>query len=451
MNEAVFFPFRAKIQETTQAFDDLKALLVHNIQDKLQSQLEFILSVIKEMDKTIATKQTIYKYQLYSLQKNFMRARDAMEERTFSTLCFGFHEFVYHNEILLRELAEAAEVPHKVQVVLSLHAVLASSLQTRIETARKAYANYTQLYNAFETGERIFNYKFRKLPRRYNSYINPRPLLNESLRHNPYARRYAPRMGEDILKVMNSTLEFKEIVDEVLNNMSSNSTERLKETNAKFIDACEDYFHSKSTFYFETINRPERIIQERIDTFKHLKQDYTKTIDDLRNILERLNNTLRGIRENFLENLALHIDDAAEYLNDSGVTKKDLSEAFTSKNVSTDLHSVQVFFADIRQRGQLVYDQWFEIKNTCFKIWERILNDEDSVEYYRFRKIKKFLQNLTAVEEDLDTRFSEFRNMNDLRFVIGTKDNIFIKAMEKVIYDLGEFKEGNDMNDEFVR
>ena len=218
-----------------------------------------------------------------------------------------------------------------------------------------------------------------------------------------------------------------------------------------FIDACEDYFHSKSTFYFETIDRPVRVIQDRMDTFKRLRQDHLQTIQNLEHILEQLNDSLRGIRENFLENLSIHIADAKRYLHDSGVSKNDLCRKFTSKNVTDDLHSMQVFFVDLRQRGQFMFDKWLEIKETCVKLWQKILNDEDSLEYYTYRKIDEFLQNITDVEEDLENRFTEVRDKNDLRFVTGNRDNVFVKAMQKLILDLEKYRDGNKLNDEFIR
>ena len=217
MNMASFNLFRAKVHAAANAFNVLKALLIDNVQEKIQDNLDFIVAMRKDMIKIIESKLTIYKYQKYSLQKNFMRARDAMEERTFSTLCFGFHEHVFKIELMLNDMSNAMDDGNR-EVAIALYTILINSLQTRIETARKAYANYTQLYTAYETGDRIFNYKFKSYPRKYNSYINPRPLLNNSLRHNGYAIRYAPRVGEDILRVMNATLEFQNLVVAVFEN-----------------------------------------------------------------------------------------------------------------------------------------------------------------------------------------------------------------------------------------
>ena len=451
MNAAIFDPFRAKIEEISQAFKVLKTLMKQDIQERLRDLLQFIATVRNQMQEITKAKQTIYNYQKYSLQKNFMRARDAMEERTFSPLCFGFREHVFRSKQMFDDLSDAIADKTKTQVAISLYIVLTDSLKTKTETARNAFDNYTQLYEAYGTGDRIFNYKFKSYPRAYNSYINPRHLLNKSLTHNSYARRYSSRVGEDILRVMNATVEFQEIVHKIMNNTSENLIHEVEELLEEFVDACEDYYHSKSTFYFETIDRPVRIIQSRINIFKGLKEDHLQSVFELQHSLEHLNHSLRGIQENFLERLSTLINDAKGYIHESNVTKMQLCDKFTSKSVTEDIHSMEVFFADLRHRAQFVYDKLFEIKETCSKIWTKILTDKDSVEYYTFMQMDKFLQNITDVEEKLKSDFKDVRQNNDLRFVIGNTDSNFIKAMETLIEDLKIFKDGNRLNDEFVR
>jgi hypothetical protein len=35
-----------------------------------------------------------------------------------------------------------------------------------------------------------------------------------------------------------------------------------------YIDACEDYYHSKSVFYAECIERPKKIVEQSYEKFK---------------------------------------------------------------------------------------------------------------------------------------------------------------------------------------
>jgi hypothetical protein len=61
--------------------------------DKLISiQLKLIDARYKADNAAWNRKNFLFKFQIYNIEKNFIRPRDAMEERTLSNICVGFYE-----------------------------------------------------------------------------------------------------------------------------------------------------------------------------------------------------------------------------------------------------------------------------------------------------------------------------------------------------------------------
>ncbi|XP_045162528.2 uncharacterized protein LOC123527249 [Mercenaria mercenaria] len=454
MNTAILKRFEETVQGTVENYKKLKYLFAVDILERLDNQMETLKNWRENMTSTINRKQFLYDYQEYSIQKNFLRARDAMEERTLNTLCFGFHEHVFKTELLLRQMFEAIQQNKSVPAGM-IHTYLKTILQSKIETAGRAYQNYTQIYTAYETGQRIFNYKFKDIPRKDNEAIVPKLLLNESLSHNAYARRYSRRVGKDIKRVLKWTNRFEMFTDETYHNTSDTfDFLRMHTLSGQFIDACEDFFHSKSTFYFESVDRPLRFIQERMQNFSNMRRDFDENIGEQFNALRTLRNSLFIIQSGVYTDLASGIKLAEEYFVENStqnVTKLRLAEIFTSKSVSNDLHMLSLFFTEIRQKGQFIYETWKAIRSTSLLIWETILKDKDSVEYYKYKNMTDFLQNYTGVATDLNSIVKMLQDDNDLRNVLRNTDNVFVKATETLTEELREFLHGNEMGESFIR
>lgn len=454
MNRAVLKQFNNTVRLATESYAKLKDLFAVEIVTRLQNQIETLNIWRENMTSSIDRKQMMYEYQAYSIQKNFMRARDAMEERTLHMVCFGFHEHVFNTELLLHQMRDA--ITQNKSDVIIIYMYLKNILQSRIETAGRAYNNYTQLYSAYKTGQRIFNYKFNNISRGDNEAIIPKPLLSQSLSHNQYANMYSTRLGLDIKTVRKWVKRFEQFVDKNYQNASNTFDITLMHMlSAKFVDACEDFYHSKSTFYFEVIDRPLRIVQERLQTFHNLKRDFDQSVDEQTAALRTLQNSLSIIQSGLLYELTNALALAERYFVEDtafeNVTKLQLAELFTSKHVSNNLHMLSLFFTEIRQKGQFVFEQWTKVKTESLAIWMTILGDIDSVEYYKYKHINAFLQNYTDVQSKLGSLVHYLQVENDLRNVLRNMDNVFVKAVGKLTDELSEFRDGNKMGESFIR
>ncbi|KAL4221396.1 hypothetical protein ACF0H5_019654 [Mactra antiquata] len=453
MNRATYSHFKTLVTTTVEDFDQLKRLITVDIMQRIDTQLQRVEEWRENLTSVVAKKQFIYEYQKYSLQKNFMRARDAMEERTLSVLCLGFHEHVFNTELLLRQMKEALDKNDSDAVVL--YKLLKNMLRSRMETAGRAFNNYTQLYNAYFNGQKIFNYKFQTTSRKHNPFIVPKALVNESLFHNAYAVRYSARVGTDINRVMNASAMFGEFVDDIYTNVTQTiNILQMNKLSEEFIDSCEDYFHSKSTFYFESIDRPLRIIEERIFHFSALINDFNKVADEIANALLSLKDTLLELRSGFIHNSEIYMNMAQEYFNENStnnVTKMEIAELFTSKSTSDKLHILSLFFADVRQKGQFVFEQWSNIQSLTLKIWDVILHDIDSLEYYNYTNNVEFLRNYSDVYNETSAKMLVIQENNDLRDIINKRDLVFAEAMNSLRDELDKFIAESQMKETFLR
>jgi hypothetical protein len=173
-------PFEEKVKIMNLTFTDVKLIIKDAIQKRIMYQIGNVTNRYNSVRRVIKNRILLLRYQIYNVQKNFMRGRDAMEERTLSHVCNSFHEFVFAFETNLRSLvAENDTDVRRVFYVSTLNMI-----DVKTENAKRALANFTVLYNAYVTGTPIFKYKFQKFARKHNEWIVPKPLLNESTYHN---------------------------------------------------------------------------------------------------------------------------------------------------------------------------------------------------------------------------------------------------------------------------
>ena len=76
-------------------FKDLYEVVNVNIKNKLIAERQALEQVYSEIESMHSQGLHFLKWQLYHVQMNFMRVREAMEERTFAYLALGFQEFSY--------------------------------------------------------------------------------------------------------------------------------------------------------------------------------------------------------------------------------------------------------------------------------------------------------------------------------------------------------------------
>uniref|UniRef100_K1QLG3 Amiloride-sensitive cation channel 2-B, neuronal n=1 Tax=Magallana gigas TaxID=29159 RepID=K1QLG3_MAGGI len=180
MEERKLRSFEKNVQKMEQALKNVKQLMEETIKERIANQIENVTFHYKNIMRVTQKRILLLKYQIYNVQKNFMRGRDAMEERTLSHLCNSFHEFVFAFETNLRNIVGENETD--IKRVFYINTL--NMIDVRTENAKRSLANFTVLYNAYVTGTPIFKYKFLNFARKHNTFIVPRLLMNDSTYHN---------------------------------------------------------------------------------------------------------------------------------------------------------------------------------------------------------------------------------------------------------------------------
>ncbi|KAK3759191.1 hypothetical protein RRG08_059590 [Elysia crispata] len=143
---------------------------VHDYMKKVYLDKLYLVKWQKYHHSRLSLSLTPVRWQKYHVDKNFVRARQAMEERTLMALALGFQEFSYQVESRIWEISHGP--PSSSNVTLSddvktgLFLDALNLINGRVDLAERAFANFTQLYGAFYNGTPIFRYKYENEPPR---------------------------------------------------------------------------------------------------------------------------------------------------------------------------------------------------------------------------------------------------------------------------------------------
>ncbi|XP_061198273.1 uncharacterized protein LOC133206334 [Saccostrea echinata] len=427
--------FKEKVKQMEQTFIDVKQLIEETIQKRILNQIRNVTEHYTSAIRVTNRRILLLRFQIYNVQKNFMRGRDAMEERTLSHLCNSFHEFVFAYETNLRNLITENDMA----IRRTFYVSTINMVDIRTENAKRALANFTVLYDAYVTGTPIFRYKFQKFARRYNNYVVPRPLLNESTYHNAYARGYSGKLGDDILSIMEALSNYRNLTWEVFTDATLNIT-KMNLVSGNFIDACERFYHTKSTLYYETVDRPERILKKRLEHTEKQKADLIRIKSSMLNTLHDLQNTSTAVRGDVLVRMESILQATLAYFRYSNRSKISVSNLFHSSEFMSDVSQLRQFLQEIATRGALLFDRWPSLATKVIHIWRDIINDRDLKEYYEFKNYTNFLRDVEDVRNKIERSFRHVRAEDDLRFVVGNKDVLLFEAVENLRTELLKFQ-----------
>ncbi|OWF41244.1 degenerin-like protein del-10 [Mizuhopecten yessoensis] len=430
MEQAKLEKFQTVVSAVNDSLSAVMVLIHKDMRKRIAKQVENVEKESERMMVAWKEKDFLYRYQEYNVRKNFIRGRDAMEERTLNLLCIGFHEFVFLTETYLQDLASDS-FESNADGRLILYTILVAKINDRIETAKRALSNYTELYKAYQTGTPLFRYKFLGVARKHNPMIAPKILLNASLYHNHYARLHSPRVKDDIEAIIACLLEYIDFLNEVMQTSSLNTT-RMATISEDYVDACERFYHSKSVFYYESIERPLRVILTRRDKFNKAKTQYLATIKNIKDNLLQLDGSLETMSNSTLHVFSDLVDRAVDYFTDQTVRKLDVAKMAEEEKVHTASISLKMFFQEVRSRGHAIYDGWTVLTPTGQSIWKMILEDEEMLDYYVYRNITDFLANSTKVYYGLELNYTIHRDTNDIRFIVGLRDSHFHSCLDQM-------------------
>lgn len=443
-----FLNFKKVADNVKRKLLSIDLLLKEEIEEKLQEQRAVLAIKKEEMYKIWKRKDFILKYQLYAIQKNFLRARDAMEERTLSYIGNGFQAFALDMHTKLHELVDMESDQECTRDLL--YKLLTDKVDIEVEMINRGIGNLTELIDAYKNGTPIFNYKYSKMSRKNNPYIVPKKLMNDSLYRTWNARNYGLRIASDLEILKEHVLGFKNLTEIAYYN-GTLDPDRLWYVNKKFIFYNKRYFHNKANLYFESIEVPEKVMEQRIDNFTQLWTDFVDLTDNIESNIDRINASLDEVLGKVIPKLRALSDLGQEYLVNSSVLKLDVAKAALSPQIHEGINTMKVFFLEVRSRGQSIFDDWTNLIDVTSDTWRSILTDVDSIEYYQWRGYDNFLQNLSVVLDTEESHFVFIRDETDIRDLIGNRDRIFYSSLYDMMDIMGDFKKSTKLDGNFLR
>lgn len=130
------------------------------------------------------------------------------------------------------------------------------------------------------------------------------------------------------------------------------------------------------------IYAPEQKYDAKILHFKKTREVFKSRLDDLtynKRILHRLIN--RAVEILHVEMRKI-VTLATDYVSNVTASKKDLVEQFVSEKIIVLHTELSTLFKDIRSRGNLLADQWYQIKLSVLEIWKLMLEDKTTWNFY---------------------------------------------------------------------
>ena len=441
----------AKFQVLAQNLFTKYKVVKHIVSDVLSclcSQKNNTVSVAEEMKESYLTKERIYRYQQYAIQKNFLRGREAMEERTLTNVANAYGEFALLNYRRIQRLAYDNSSSDEGRE--ELYKLTLDVLKTRQDICEMARANISLLLDAFINGTPIFNYKFEDLPRAHNPYIVPKALMNHSMHYNHYMEKYVPKLRTNDFDILNRTLQmYQDEASMAYENRTVNET-TLHYVYERFQYACRTYMFSKSVVYSLGIELPLQVITARLADFDKEWGDFDKEVHEIKqnlNSLEELINTINNESFPIIDSV---VDTLNNYTEHGTGSLMEIAKFLYSNETQFVMSKVRSFFREVRSRGQSIDDLANLVSKPVFAMWTMIIDDEDSFEYYNYTGNDLFMRNLTDVKDEWSTKM-ETISAGDLRKFLLNRDEDFLSAFDEISTHLDEFKSSLAVDKDFLR
>ncbi|XP_052721999.1 uncharacterized protein LOC128192939 [Crassostrea angulata] len=424
---------------------------ISNVHERLVTLVDGLINatdvVYQDMKNHYDFKDFLYKYQIYIMQKNFMRARDAMEERHIHIVPLAYTEFILLIEKSIRKLADT-QFPNDTSRLV-IYGNLNDKIDSRLEITERVIANYTSLRDAYIAGQKIFNYKYMDIPRAHNNPATPKKLIQDSVNHNSYANK--------------STVQFESFINKSVVTLNlckdlagiAYASYTVKEADLwlcveDYRHAMRNWMYARSLFYYEIVERPERILQERLENFESLWTEFQL-------MFQNINQSLYSIRSentDFGSNILTSIENSNRQLEQylvANATKLSLSEDFLSNTTEDVLSKLTLYFQILKTRQTTLTDWISRLQSSAGDIWQNILNDEDSYDYYTYINKNEYLKNFTEIESDLKSNFSTI--LDDVKFtdVIDGQDGQLLSTFNNIIAHMKEFQEALKVDSDFIR
>lgn len=446
MDKSLYASFRNLVNHFQNSYAEMKRVIA-NISHRLEIAINETIGYYDDMENAFEKKKRIYRFQIFSMEKNFLRAFEAMEERTLTNVAGSSTEFGLNVERRILRLVNDKDAENDTRS--AMYGLLLDSLQTRQDLCNLAAENISVFISAYANGTPIFSYQFENVSRIHNRFIVPKPLLNLSLHYNEYMDEHLPVFHREALDRLNNSLEtLKDFASDAFYLRSVDHIE-LAEAVKRFFSGCNNFRYSKSVVYSTGITLPVRVLEGRMADFISNWDDFVSEIREMKQNMASLRSSIENLTINILPAFDDIADNLDTYLPEGNATKSGFAKLLLSNDINIYINTIRDFFREVHTRGQLINDILSLLTKPLLSMWKMIIDDTDSKEYYIFTKNFLFLQNFTDVADDLSKKLTHLKS-EDIRSCILHKDDDFFSALTDLTTHLESFNKSMVIDSNFV-
>ena len=435
--KVLFETFVHRLTDLKQVYD--------RISKYLANQLTAVLQLRNETKEIFSEIERLYRFQQYIVERNFLRPREAMEERTLRNVALGFIEFEMLNIRRIDKLANSSLRDSSVREMY--YNIIVDSVTARQKIAQLAQQNITELIKAFETGTKIFDYKFEDIDKSHTPFIVPKQLLSDSLHNNWYVKEFTRRLL-DSFDIMHSSLEmFKTEARVAYFNQSFNATV----LDGVYFRACREFMYSKSVFYSHGIDRIIPIIEKRKDIILEVWNEFNEKSFEIEYSIIALDANLKTIITENIPSLDALAKALVMYVKVGNASLMEIAIQSATNDIQRAQRAIQDLYNAINLIGQDINDSWAVMLDNLKSFWSKILLDRDMIEYHKFTNNTKFLQNLTDVLESYSCMCANTGEMFAVKNARQNQERDFLAAFVDVVDYLADFIESIKIDSTFLR
>jgi hypothetical protein len=264
----------------------------------------------------------------------------------------------------------------------------------------------------------------------------------------------------------------------------------MEEAISMFEYRCRSYNLYRYLYYSRIILPTHELVVKRLEQFENLQIIMVEKIDEMNFAIRNVN----SLFETFNSSAGVRLDEVAQltyrYLLDPSVRKHKIAEVMTTKEIGADLVAFETMCADLRARSLTVLDIWMELNEAILDIWNSMLNENWTKQFYgtirrdimeynktgddELRKSFEYILDRSVQDiptEDLlkttnadlvNVSTSDMLDTKKLLFadavekysvinIIGNKPDHFVKAFEKLQKHLSTYLKSTAINTEFFR
>ncbi|XP_071161145.1 degenerin-like protein del-10 [Mytilus edulis] len=430
--------FEQKFEEIEFLFENELHDAIHTVEHSLEEESDHLTSVC-------AWKLFVFEYQEYVVLKSFVRYRDAFEERHAHIVALGYKEYILSIEHKIKYLQNLDM--SKTSLRESMYLDTQNVLDNRIEIIQRTISNYTRLIKGYDTGKKIFNYKYKNLPKPDNAYVIPKHLLKESLiLNNDTVEMYKMHLHETI-DVLNS---LKRLNNEsyLFRNVNASDLETSIQT---FQTAIENWLNARQFVYNEVIENPLNVLKIRKDEFERTCYRLKDVIVSATTNIESIDTKIETVEETLFEPIHVGHHLVHEYLHDGDGLKYKIAENFTSGEILQGTSNLKTLLLELLTEESALRNILVEMKSLAIQIHKTVTEDEDSFTYYNYTGNVQFLQNFTDVLIEIENNYTEYIESVKFYDIVGEKGLEFVKSTDDVIAYFQEYLSTLNLDAQYIR